>query len=151
MILIILMITTGTFPALGANVELVSHLGGNNYDVAVAGNYAYLGQGQDLVVLNITDDTKPLEEGRIATPSIVYGITVSGDHAYVANGDSGLTVLNITNASSPRIIGNNTTGGIAYSVEISGEHAFVITSNGLSICGNFGSVMFRIVRPLFAM
>ena len=133
MILIILMITTGTFPALGANVELVSHLGGNNYDVAVAGNYAYLGQGQDLVVLNITDDTKPLEEGRIATPSIVYGITVSGDHAYVANGDDGLTVLNITNASSLRIIGNNATDGIAYSVEISGEHAFVITSNGLSI------------------
>jgi hypothetical protein len=48
MILIILMITTGTFPALGANVELVSHLGGNNYDVAVAGNYAYLGQGMIL-------------------------------------------------------------------------------------------------------
>lgn len=133
MILIILMIITGTYPALGANVELVSHLGGNNYDVAVAGNYVYLGQGQDLVVLNITDDTKPLEEGRITTPSIVYGITVSGDHAYVANGNGGLTVLNITNASSPRITGNNSTSGIAYSVEISGKHAFVITSNGLSI------------------
>ncbi|WP_214044757.1 hypothetical protein, partial [Methanomethylovorans sp.] len=133
MILTILMIITGTYPVLGANVELVNHLGGNNYDVALVGDFAYLGQEQDLVVLNIADKAKPLEERRITTPSIVYGIAVSGSYAYIANGKNGLTVLNINNVSSPWITGNNDTNGIAYDVEISGKYAFVITSNGLSI------------------
>lgn len=133
MILIIAMISIGICPALGANVELVSHLGGDNYDVVVAGNYSYLGQGQDLVVLNITDDTKPLEIGRTVTPSVVYGIDLSGNYAYVANGDSGLTIMNITNPFSPEIIGSNITDGIAYGVDVSENHAYVIGSNGLSI------------------
>ncbi len=73
--MIIAPIIVGICPAQGANVELISHLGGNNYHIAVAGNYAYLGQGKDLVVLDITDDTKPLEMGRVTKPSIVYGVT----------------------------------------------------------------------------
>lgn len=133
MILIIAMISIGICPALGANVELVSHLGGDNYDVAVAGNYSYLGQGEDLVVLDITDDTKPLEIGRTVTPSLVYGLTLSGNCAYVANGDSGLTIVNITDPFSPQIIGRNITDGIASDVDVSGNHAYVIGSNGLSI------------------
>ncbi|WP_370573568.1 PGF-pre-PGF domain-containing protein [Methanomethylovorans sp.] len=133
MILIIAMLAAGICPAQGANVELVSHLGGDNYDVVVAGNYTYLGQGQDLVVLNVTDDTKPLETGRTVTPSVVYGIALSGNYAYAANGNSGLTILDITNASSPKITGSNATGGIAYGVEVSENHAYVIGSNGLSI------------------
>jgi hypothetical protein len=112
-IMIIALIIAGICPAQGANVGLISHLGGNNYDIAVAGNYAYLGQGKDLVVLNITDDTKPLEVGRVTTPSIVYGITVSGDNAYIANGERGLTIINISNVFLPQIIGNNVIDGIA--------------------------------------
>ncbi|MCC7577203.1 MAG: hypothetical protein KK926_10270, partial [Methanomethylovorans sp.] len=133
MILIITLIMVGICPALGANVELVSHLGGNNYDIEIAGNYAYIGQGQDLVILNITDNTRPLEMGRVTTSSTVYGVKVSGNNAYVANGDSGLTVMNISDAFSPQIIGNNAIGGIAYDVALSGKSAYVIGNNGLSI------------------
>lgn len=132
-LLIIALITVGICPAQGANMELISHLGGNNYDIAIAGNYAYLGQGQDLVVLNITDDTKPLEVGRVTTPSMVYGVTVSGDTAYVANENSGLTIINISKVFLPQITGNKTIDGITYDVMLSGNNACVIGSNGLSI------------------
>lgn len=145
MILIITMIVAGIFPAQATNVEMISHFGGNNYDVAVAGNYSYLGQGRDLVILDITDDTKPLEIGRTVTPSAVYSIALAGNYAYVADGESGLIIIDATNNSSPKITGNISTGGIAYGIEVSRDHVYVIGNNGLSIVDVSNSSSPRIV------
>jgi hypothetical protein len=43
-ILIIAMIIAGIYPVQGASLELVDSLGGDNYDIAIAGNYTYLGR-----------------------------------------------------------------------------------------------------------
>jgi hypothetical protein len=49
---------TGIGSADDVNVEFVDRFGGSVYDAEVVGNYAYLGQGQDLVVLDVTDSNE---------------------------------------------------------------------------------------------
>ncbi len=123
-ILIALTLTAGIGSADEVNVELVGHFGGSAYDVAVVGNYAYLGQGQDLVVLDMTDVSNPSEVGRVITPSLVTGIAVSGNYAYVASHENGLMIVNITDPSSPTLVGSYGTG-TAEDVAVSGNYAYV--------------------------
>ena len=39
------------------NVMLEGHFGGSTYAIAVSENYVYIGQGQDLVVLDMSNPT----------------------------------------------------------------------------------------------
>ena len=119
--------------------NFVSHLGGSIANVVVAGNYAYLGQGQDILVLDITDVSKPLEVGRVTTTSVVNNIAVSGNYAYVANGQNGLVVVDVTNPAAPTITGTYTSG-YAYGVAVSGNYVYVAN-------GNNGLVVVDITNP----
>ena len=67
------MMITGTSIADDVNVELVGHFGGNVNGVAIAGGYAYFGQGRNLVILDISDAVDPSEVGRLNTPSVDMG------------------------------------------------------------------------------
>jgi hypothetical protein len=111
-VLVVLILTIGIGSADDVNVEFASHFGGIVSDVAVAGNYAYIGQGQDLVVLDITDVSNPSEVGKVITPSIVIGIELAGNYAYIATGDDGLVMLDITNPSGPAFAGSYDTDGL---------------------------------------
>ena len=44
---------------------------------------------------------------------LLYGVTVVGTTAYVADGDSGLQVIDVSNPASPQIIGSVDTPGYA--------------------------------------
>lgn len=113
------------------NVEFAGHLGGITNDVAVDGDYAYIGEGQDLVVLDISSRYDPFEVGRINTPSIVEGVAVADGYAYVACGESGFLVVNVTDPYLPTLLGSNDDD--AYSVVISSDYAYIGISNGFSI------------------
>ena len=58
-------------------------------------------------------------------PSIAMGLTVSGNHVYVADGDSGLQIIDTSNPGSPEIVGSADTPGRAYDVSVSGDHAYL--------------------------
>ncbi len=106
--------------------DFISHFGGSVLSVAVSGNYAYLGQGQDVVIVDITDVSNPSEVGRVTTTAVVNGIAVSGNYAYVSNGNSGLVVVDISNRSAPAIKGTYAySSGAAYGVAVSGNYAYV--------------------------
>lgn len=60
-----------------------------------------------------------------ATPDSARGIYVSGDYAYVADGDSGLQVVDITDPIHPFIAGFCATPSFAYKVYVSGDFAYV--------------------------
>ncbi len=122
-----IIILTGVCSADDVNVEFLSDFGGNAYAVEVVGDHAYLGQGQDLVVLNIADINKPSEVGRIITPSVVSAITVSGGYAYIGDGRSGLSIVDISDPASPELIGTYASiyDTPAYSVVVSGQYAYV--------------------------
>jgi hypothetical protein len=113
------------------NMELVGHLGGSIGAISVVGNYAYVGQGQDVLIQDITNPSSPTLLGKIMTNDYVNDIKVSGNYAYVTNSNN-LLIIDINNPSTPTIKGScNAIGAIG--VSVSNNYAYVITYDGLSI------------------
>ncbi len=133
LVLFFLMLATGICSADNVNVDIVGQFSGEVFDVAVAGDHAYLGQGQDLVILDISDVAALSEVGRVSSVSEIYGIAVSGDHACIANGENGIAMVDISNPSSPTILGSYDTDGFARDVAMSGNYAYVADGIGLVI------------------
>ena len=127
------MITAGICSADNVNVDIVGQFGGDLFDVAVAGDHAYLGQGQDLVVLDISDVTALSEVGRVTSISEIYGIDISGNYAYIANGNDGITIVDFSDPTSPTILGSYDTDGFARDIAISGNYACVADVSSLII------------------
>ena len=71
---------SGVSTAAEINMDFVSRLGGGITGVAVSGNYAYLGQGQDIVVMDITNDADPTKVATYTTDGIVSDIVISGNN-----------------------------------------------------------------------
>ncbi|WP_370574159.1 PGF-pre-PGF domain-containing protein [Methanomethylovorans sp.] len=121
--------------------DIVSHFGGSISNVVVVGNYAYAGQGQDMLVIDISDSSNPSEVGRLTTSSVVNDIAVAGNYAYVADGENGLVVVDITNPALPTIVGTYTySSGSAYGVAVAGNYAYVAN-------GNSGLIIMEIANP----
>lgn len=133
LILLFFLAATGICSADSVNVDIVSQFSEDVFDVAVVGSYAYIGQGQDFVVLDIIDVANPSEVGRITAPSEVNDIAVSGNYAYLANGDNGISVVDIVTPSSPVLVGSYDTDGYARDIDVSGNYACVADSSSLVI------------------
>ncbi len=124
------------------NLELVGQIGGAAQAVAVAGSYAYLGMGQRLVILNISNaygwtfvgQTPPL-------PGLVEGLALGGNYAYIANGDGGLRVIDISNPANPTEVGAQDLQQNALDVAVSGRYAYVATDGG----AGFGPGSLRVI------
>ncbi len=102
------------------NVSLEGHFGGAVYAVAVPGDYAYIGLGQDFAVLDITNPAAPLELSKLRTADFVKDITLSGNYAYVANGSAGLEIVYVSNKTAPALAGSYDTAGSAYGAAVAG-------------------------------
>lgn len=64
--------------------------------VVVAGNYAYIANGEDgLRIINISNPAAPIEAGFYDTPDNVFDVAVAGNYAYVADADGGLHILRL--------------------------------------------------------
>lgn len=109
------------------DVELVGHIGGATSALFVQGDYAYIGVGPRLTILDISNPISPTMIGETSLfPDVVQGICISGDYAYVANGDEGgLRVVDVSTPSNPSEVGSCDTPGEALSVHISGTVALV--------------------------
>jgi hypothetical protein len=86
---------------------------GQAQGVAVAGNLALVAErdypysppreGAGLVLIDVTNPANPVELGHYDTGN-AYDVVISGDHAYVADLDSGLHVLDISEPASPALV-----------------------------------------------
>lgn len=121
--------------------DFTSHFGGSISNVVVVGNYAYVTQGQDMLVIDVTKTSNPSEVGKLTTLSLVNSIVVEGNYAYIANGDNGLQVVDITNPTAPTIVGTYThNSGAAYGVTVASNYAYIAN-------GNSGLVIVDITNP----
>ncbi len=113
-------------PAQPSGWDLIGQAGGPSQGLAVEGDYAYIGVGPRLVVVDISDPTNPQQAG--ASPALgdfVLGVAVSGNHTYVAAGSAGLQIFDITNPVAPALIGAWQSLGQVEGVTISGDIAYV--------------------------
>jgi formylglycine-generating enzyme required for sulfatase activity len=105
--------------------------------LTVDGNYAYLAfndyadnKSDGLAIIDISTPSAPSEAGLCDTPGEAWGVAVSGDHAYVADGSQGLQVCDISLPSISAVVGSYTgTVGFDYSVAISGTTLYVGARN----------------------
>ncbi|WP_321431112.1 PKD domain-containing protein [uncultured Methanolobus sp.] len=116
------------------NITFEGHFGGSMHAATVFGNYAYVNQGQDFVVVDMSNPESPSELGRLVTDCIFDKIIVSNSYAYAIDYYNGLVILDISNSSGPSLAGSYNTDGRAYDIAVSNDYAYVADgSNGLVI------------------
>jgi hypothetical protein len=100
-------------------------------DIAVSGDCAYVVDEDSLVVIDISNPENPARNGSCYISGTPRGVVLSGDYAYVANGNEGLCVVSITDPGNPSIIENcDPLSGHAYAVDIAGDCAYVANGEG---------------------
>ena len=122
--------------ARGSKLSLVTAVSGDCYSLDVSSNYAFIGEGRNLVVVNVSSPSSPSRVNSILLPGTVYDIKIWGNYAYIANGEAGLQVVDISTPSSPKICGYSLISSNvgANGITISGGRAFVADVNyGLEI------------------
>ncbi|MDH4179613.1 MAG: S-layer homology domain-containing protein, partial [Armatimonadota bacterium] len=93
---------------------------------SASGDYGYV----DDVIVRSSSSSDPYEVGFCNTPGQARGVAVSGDYAYVADGDWGLRVIDISAPGEPVEVGSYDTSGYAESVEVLGRVAVVADGSG---------------------
>lgn len=84
---------------------------GPTRSLTVSGMYAYSGSGRSLRIVDVSDPLLPQILGTIELPDVVNGISVVGDHAYIANAGEELRVIDISTPSNPVEVGFYDTPG----------------------------------------
>ncbi len=107
----------------------ISIPGGDSSSNDVSGNYAYVCHNASsfhgLNIIDISTPSSPQLVGSVETTNIARDVTVLGNYAYVADGNSGLHVIDISSPSNPVIIGSVDTPVYAAGVAVSGTTAYV--------------------------
>ena len=120
----------------GNKLDLISSFGGSAFGVALKGNYAYVGEGRNLLVLDISTPSSPSRVGRVQLPGLIMDDATFGNYIYVADGDGGLQVLDISNPTVPVIRGFYSSTNLTFTsrIKIFGGTAYVANENdGLQI------------------
>lgn len=101
-------------------------------DVVVAdGNYAYIGVGGLVKVIDVSDPTCPIEISSMATPSAVKGLFLDGDYLYVANRNEGVLILDVSDPSHPLEITHFSSIDQARDIYVAYPYAYIV--DGLRI------------------
>lgn len=123
-----------------------------SYALEVDGGVAYLGIGNMLQILDVSNPVEVRPLGRIELPSVIRHLDKTGDQLGVACGESGLILTDVTDPSRPGIVGSFPTGDSAEGIVLNQDRAYVAartdgvwildTSNAASIreLGRFDSV-----------
>lgn len=105
---------------------------GDAWDVAISGIYAYIASGLTVKILDVSDLSNPYEVGSYSVSYNAYGVFISGNYLYVADGTSGLKILDVTDKTNPTLLGSIDYNAGVYDwqssykkVIVSGDYAYV--------------------------
>ncbi len=95
---------TGVFAERG--IELLGQLGSLATAVAIQGNYAYVGVGPRLVILDLSTPNNPVAVGQTGLlPNTVADVFVAGAYAFVADAWAGLRIIDVADPTAPHEVG----------------------------------------------
>ena len=104
---------------------------------AIAGNYAYVPDGDTLKIFGIANLLAPTLVSRIYTGGYGYMAAVAGNYCYVASEATGVRAINITNPAAPTEAGYY--DGVSQSRGVTANGAYVYVAekaDGLSVYRN---------------
>jgi len=127
--------TPDNFPPPCFPIELVGHYEGEVQAIFVQGNYAYLGEGSNLTILDISTPTSPIIVGQIAPlAEYVWAVYVSGNYAYTAVGYTvgydDLRVVDVSEPTNPTEVGSYDAPGNGRDVYVSDNIAYLANGTG---------------------
>jgi len=119
-------------------INLVGHLpdaDGYTRDIQVLGNYAFIADGQNgLVVADIADSSLPEQAGHLPLPGYSYCIAVDSPYLYIGDQEDTLRVISISDPTNPTQLGICAVGDEALDVYVVDSLVFVAArSQGLVI------------------
>ena len=102
-----------------------------------------MGEGRNLVVLNVTTPSSPSKVGQVTLPGIVPGVKLLGQYAYVADGEAGLQVVDIGTPATPKIAGSYATTNEMWAIDIAIYGGTVYVADQIA-----GLQVFHLATPL---
>ncbi|NJN65939.1 MAG: DUF5050 domain-containing protein [Chloroflexaceae bacterium] len=116
-------------PPPGLTIEQVGSIGGSVWTVDVAGNYAYIGEGKSLVILDVSNPSQPVRRSYLSLPDRANRLQVVNNHVYLANEEAGLQVVDVSDPANPTLRGSLNTPGSSNGVYVVGDYAYVADSS----------------------
>ena len=108
-----------------ARIGLSSQLS-QPWGVTVAGGLAYVADWQlGLVIFDVSDPSRPVARGKLATRSPAVQVVVSGSYAFVCEREDGVEIVDIRDPRRPVSIGRYDTPGEAWEINLQGTVACV--------------------------
>jgi hypothetical protein len=99
-------------------------------DVAIYGDYAFVGTSSGFQVVDITDPSSPsLLTTYDMTPDGALSVKIRGDYAFLGTG-SGLTVMDVSVPTSPSLVDSYDIGGWVSGLDVAGDNAFLADWSG---------------------
>lgn len=90
--------------------------------------------GRSVVVPGTVQDFAPNALSFVAIPGYANGVAVSGQHAFIAAGSSGLQVVDLSvDRRTPRVVASLSLGGNANDITLAGNLAYLATTGGLKV------------------
>lgn len=113
--------------------EIVAHLGGPSRAVALDGSLALLGEGERLLVVDVSDPGRPARRGASdRLGDTIEDVALHQGRALVAAGTAGLVVLGLADPSRPREIGRHASGRVTQ-VEVEDDRAYLAANARLEV------------------
>ncbi len=98
----------------------------NAWDVALAGNTAYVADGMGgLAVIDITDPAVPVHVTSVAASGAAVDVALGGNFAVVCVGSAGLDVFDLTDPAAPVLVSTINTSGLAITAAVAGDLVYV--------------------------
>jgi hypothetical protein len=97
------------------------------FDAYVKGNYAYVGNGGGLDIIDVSD---PYDPRWIVTDEDVHpiGLAADGNYLYTVGFHEGLSVLDISNPTTPALVGRYYTSETPGAIYVADNYAYVVDS-----------------------
>ncbi|HPG41938.1 MAG TPA: NosD domain-containing protein [bacterium] len=119
----------------------IADIGGQSRDIALNGYYAYTGEGNKLVILDVSNPAAPQLLSRLKLgESEIYNITASNDLVFVCTEYSGSFIIDVANPHTPAIAAHLPYTGWSFKSCLAGNYAILAR-------GTNGYIIFYIVDP----
>ena len=105
--------------------------------VVVQGNYAYMGVGCGLLILDVSDPAWPVEMGRAYISTRIEDLAVQSGYAYVVDALDGLAIVDVRDVRNPRVVGKANFGFNMFGVAVKDTLAYVVGSGGIQDSSDF--------------